>query len=169
MKVKKLLSVALVLLCGIMFFGCSGNAKPKIESDTPYFLQELVLDTFAFKVVKPDDRSFLKFGSDFKEMTVRFDDLGGEIIIKFVITSCEQKNGQIKGTASRLQTDKDPETGKLVRYSFWSDDEKIYLQTLTTYKIYTVYDSKHTAVTVNQDSIVAYFWRNVPSRIGGGG
>jgi len=169
MKVRKLLSVALVLLCGVMFFGCSGSAKPKIELDTQYFLEDLGLDAFAFKMVKKDDHSHLKFDSDFKTMTIWFDtletEIPGGITITFVVTSCERKSGQIKGTASRLQTISEPDTGKLVRYSFWSDDVKIYLQTLVSYPVYTIKNGEHTAVTIQQNSIVARFWRNTPGRI----
>jgi len=166
MKTRRLLSMSLVILCAAILFGCGGKAKINIEAGTNYYVKEL--DSFPFIMEKADDNSCLVFGADFKSMTIWFDDDDADPAdpneIYFAITSCSRKNGQIKGTASRIQTASEPNEGTIVRYSFWSDDELIYLKTLVSYKIFTA-ENPTVPETVSNDTIVARFLRTAPPYI----
>jgi hypothetical protein len=167
MGVKRLLSALLVVLCCVVFFGCSNNKRTNIEPEHSYYMIHMVPYTFPHKMEKNNDHSFLEFDKDFKNMFIWFDTQSGHQLVSLVITSCTRKSGQIKGTASRIEANT-PERGTLVRYSFWSDKNTIYMKTLVTYKVFTAVDS-HELVTVSRDQTVAKFARTTPGYITTGG
>ena len=173
---KRLLSAALILLCGVIVFGCSNNNKSNtdIKPETGYYLTAITPYAFPHKMKKNDDHSFLEFDSEFKTMSIHFDKIpegetGGEFIrIDFIISSFTQKNGQINGTASRIESEDGPDKGKIIRYSFWSDYKKIYLKTLVSYLVKASTDPMDLGTyTINLNVIVAQFARTAPGYIGG--
>jgi len=177
MKLKRLLSIALILLCAGVLWGCSKKAKVDIEPLREYYIQHMepyafskaAVDTFGRPIdtakMMTNDNMSLQFESGFKTMWIHVTGkpTRDDHTIDFVVTSCSRKGGQIKGTASRID-----DKGALLRYSFWSDDITIYFQTLREYKVYSVPDESHATVTVERDLIVAKFARTTPAYFGGG-
>jgi len=166
MKVRRILSAVGVLLCGIVLWGCSSGNRVNIEPFTPYYIQYLMPYSFPHTIER-DDMSFLEFDGDFKNLWISFDAPGGHQRVNLIITSSERRNGQIKGTASRIHAEEGPDKGKLLRYSFWSDNDTIYFRALVTYKVWSVENDQHVVVTVERDMVVARFARVAPRYIGG--
>jgi hypothetical protein len=102
--------------------------------------------------------SHLMFDTDFKSMWIDFVDTPTPGRVIFVITSGTPQNGNIRGTAARI-IQSGPDVGKLVRYSFWSNRDTIYMRALVTYRIATEHEGKHDIVTIERGKIVAEFSR----------
>jgi len=185
MKLKRGLSVLLILLCGVVLLGCSNSkTKPGIEHLTPYYLGHLTpyaftytdTDTGEIQTLKMenDDYSFVEFGRDFKTMRMVFV-TGKDAELVFVVTKCShnKKTGNIKGNISRIQ-DTGPDKGRIIRYSFWSNEDTIYMKALMTHRVLTATrtpesDSEaHRVVEVSRNEVVARFYRSAPAWIGGG-
>lgn len=181
MKLKRCcFSVLLVLFCSIVLWGCSSKPKTGINYLQPYYMTSLTpyaftyIDTDTQEIetfkMNNDDYSFLEFDRNFKNMRIVFV-TGKEETITFVVTTYSKNKGQIKGTVSRIEST-GPERGRILRYSFWSDDETIHLQALLTYRVYTASrapesDSEsHRIVTVSRNTVVAKFARITPSWVG---
>lgn len=179
----RLFAGLLILFCGgVAFWGCTNNGEEIKARPEIYFIKEL--EHFAFSKTllgeagEPidtypllrNDRSFLEFAPDFKSMQIVFvAENGGERgRVIFVVTSGTPRGGNIRGTASRIMPD-GIDRGKLIRYSFWSDRDTIYLQTLVTYRVGTEHEGEHTIRTLPRDTIVAEFSRTPPAHVGGGG
>jgi len=184
MRIRRFLSAIIILLCGLVLWGCTNNNRIDIVSLQPYYIQELEPFAFSRTVIGEDgdlvdmypmrgnEYSFLEFAPDFKSMWIVFPSCtlclpNGERCITFVITSGSPSNGNIRGTASRIMPD-GPDIGKLIRYNFWSDRNRIYIQTLTTYRVGTEHAGEHAIVTVQRRTVVAEFARTQPAHIGGG-
>ena len=180
-----MLSLLLVLLCGLALWGCSNNNRVEINHKDAYFVQMQVPFAFSptvygynddselelvdvYKMADTNPLSYLQFDEDFTRMWIIFVDTIQEGQLELVITSGAPKNGNIRGAAARIMPD-GPDVGKLVRYSFWSDKNIIYMRTLVTYRIGTEYDSAHSIRTVERDTVVAEFLRTPPGYFVGGG
>jgi len=186
MKARRILAVLIVLLCGLTLWGCSNNNRVEIKALQGYFVVEMEPYAFSPTIYAydeeedddvlvdkyrlfGDDRSYLEFGEDFKSMWIIFE-TGKTGRIDFVITSGAPKNGNIRGTASRIIHDPDgDDNGMLARYSFWSDKNRIYLRTLRSYKVGTEESGVHKIITIQRNVIVAEFARIDPWLVGGGG
>lgn len=187
MKLKRGLSVLLVLLCGVVFLiGCSTKQKETgIKEFTPYYMTSLTPYAFTFLGTSStgdpevetykmhnDDYSFMEFGKDLKTMWIIFT-TGKNGRIEFVVTSFTKKSGQIEGKVSRIEP-VGPEKGKIRHYSFWSDKDGIYFKSDLTYNVYTATKSpesdseRHRIVTVTRNQPVVGFARVTPGWIGGG-
>jgi len=185
MKMRRGLAVLLVLLCAGVFLGCSNRNRIEIQPLHAYFVEEMEPYAFTRTVYEycdeedamvlvdtyrlyGDDRSYLEFSEDFKSMWIIFE-TGKTGRIDFVITSGSPRNGNIRGTASRIIHDPDGvDNGRLARYTFWSDKNRIYLRTVVSYRVGTEYGGVHRIITIQRNVTVAEFARFDPW-LGGGG
>jgi len=198
MKMRRGFAVLLVLLCGITLWGCSNNNRVEIKAHEAYFAEELwpfAFTTTQYKIggdgqpeldengkpmpidlfkLEDNDHSYLEFGDDFQKMWIVFANGTNGLVstengrVEFIITSGAPKDGNIRGTASRIINDPTGvDHGKLVRYSFWSDKHRIYMRTLVSYNVGTEVNGKFELVSIPRDVMVAEFARHDPWIVGG--
>lgn len=169
---RRLFSVIFILLCGMTLWGCANNNRVEIAARHAYFIQEII--PFALGTdtdpntgeeenpftIGSDSLSHLMFDTDFKSMWIDFVDTTQPGRLVFVVTSGSPNRGNISGTASRiLRNPGGPDHGKLIRYSFWSDKDTIYLSSLVAYNVRTEHEGKQDIVPVERNAVVAWFSR----------
>ena len=169
----KKLSIVL-LLVAVILVGCAGpvpTADTAIMSYEPYYIAAIRPSSFTYpdpigvtadvKVkLNPNDRSYMQFIFDENKIEFWLDASGGWQKIDFVLTGYSLKNNNINATASRVYKN------QVVRYTIWSDAQKIYMKTDVSYKVQGVNtDGQFEISTVSRNATVLVFHRIKPGYI----
>jgi hypothetical protein len=166
-KLVRGLSVFLcTAICAVMFFGCTGNSlsgsATNIQAEVPYTLLEIRPGEFYYPgttdpvlINHPGNTMiYAYFNADFSRMIMAL--AYGEIKqIEFLITNVSFRNGNIRGTMSRIHN------GRVVHYRLYSDRNHIYVDANVLYSVNVDQNFAwgNNTVNLNRDKLVLVFSR----------